>query len=277
MAIRYFYRVLTFRKIFLLLVFVCCFQLQGRAQILNIDEVDTSGYLKKPQFDLSFNSGVEVDQQKATLVDATNTLTTTLQKYKEFFILSASERFTYQGPQTFLDAGYVHLRFRHLYKNAVHPETYVQYQWDNNRGLKHRFVTGTNIRYDFLKKPKLQLTVATGLMYENERWNYVGVADSSEIPANADDQITHLLKSSTYFKAEWEPSATNQVSLSVFLQERPDKFFVYPRIAHTLHWVIAVGKHVSVDFAYYGIYDPKPVVPIDKYYYSFTNSLLVKI
>src|ERR1700741_1608655 len=109
-----------------------------RSQILNIDKTDTSDYIRKSKISLNFSTGLEIDKQKTTLYDATNTAEVMWQQYKELFILAASYRFTYNGPDDILNAGYIHLRYRHNYKNRIQPEPFLQYQWDSERGIIYR-------------------------------------------------------------------------------------------------------------------------------------------
>jgi hypothetical protein len=123
--------------------FICCLSLcRLTAQILNIDKTDTSAYTNKAVWKGNIALGLEVDKQKTTLFDASNFLDVLMQKNKALVILSASDRFTYNGPQDFLNEGFFHLRWRQLYKNTVQPETYTQYQWDDKRGLVRRFCIG---------------------------------------------------------------------------------------------------------------------------------------
>ncbi|HVV03694.1 MAG TPA: hypothetical protein VHC96_05690, partial [Puia sp.] len=69
------------------------FSLSLQGQILNIDKTDTSDYVRKTRASFNFNTGLEIDQQKQTLYDATNTAEAMLQSYRELFILAASYRF----------------------------------------------------------------------------------------------------------------------------------------------------------------------------------------
>ncbi|HEY8970315.1 MAG TPA: hypothetical protein VIM64_14525, partial [Puia sp.] len=85
------------------------FSLSLQGQILNIDKTDTSDYVRKTRASFNFNTGLEIDQQKQTLYDATNTAEAMLQSYRELFIMAASYRFTYNGPDDILNAGYIHL------------------------------------------------------------------------------------------------------------------------------------------------------------------------
>jgi len=143
-------------------VCVCCFlSAAAYCQILNIDKSDTADYVKKAKANFNLSSGLEIDKQKITLYDATNTLESMLQKNRELFICAASYRFTYNGPDDILNAGFIHLRYRHNYKNKIQPEVFTQYQWDNKRGLEHRYLAGSNIRYNFLKATSLILIAAS--------------------------------------------------------------------------------------------------------------------
>ena len=205
----------------------------AHAQIINIDKIDTSAYVKKALWNGNISLGLEADKQKLTLFDASNFLNISLQQYKELFILSASERFTYDGTKSFLNKGYVHLRWRHNYKEQLHPESFVQYQWDDVLGMVHRFVGGENLRYNFWHRKQWELSVATGLMYEAELWNYVAV-DSSKIPANPVNQHSRELKSNNYIKLEGNVSPVSKMSLIVFYQAAFNDFF-NPRISGVIN------------------------------------------
>src|SRR5258705_12692023 len=105
------------------LLLLLLFAAAANAQIINIDKTDTAAYVKKAVWNGNISLGGEVDKQKSTLFDASNFLDVSLQKYKELYILSGSERFTYNGSNSFLDKGYIHLRWRHNYKEQLHPES----------------------------------------------------------------------------------------------------------------------------------------------------------
>lgn len=244
------------------------------SQIINIDKTDTAAYIKKAVWSGSISLGMEVDKQKQTLFDASNFVDLSLQKYHEFYIVSASNRFTYNGSNDFLNTGYAHFRWRHNYKNKWHPETYIQYQWDDKLGMKSRFVTGENIRYNLWRNQNWEMSFATGLMYENETWNYVAV-DSAKIPVNHPDVQTSHLKSNSYVKWDVKISANSNFSFIVFYQALFNHFF-QPRIASTLSVDAAISKHFLLDFRFSDLYDAAPVVPIIHFYYNAAYGLVYK-
>lgn len=246
----------------------------SQAQILNIDKSDTADYVSKARASFNFSTGLEIDKQKATLYDATNTAELMLQKKKELFILAASYRFTYNGPDDILNAGYFHLRYRHNYKNKYQPESFVQYQWDNKRGLSYRALAGINLRYNFYKGDTWDINAGAGPMYEEEKWDYAGV-DSAKLPANTTPVLNRFIKINSYLRMHWKASMNSDVIFNIFLQTRPAIF--KPRIAPGMQWNINAGKHIGFSISFAGIYDEAPVVPIHKFYYSLSNSMMVRI
>lgn len=234
----------------------------SKAQILNIDKQDTSDYVHHTRTNFNLNTGLEIDQQKQTLYDATNTAELMVQSYKELFIVAGSYRFTYNGPDDILNAGYLHLRWRHDYKNKIQPEPFIQYQWDNKRGIRHRALGGINARYNFWKGDKFDLNCGVGSMYEVEKWDYAAV-DSAKIPVNAQPVENRLLKINSYVRLDWKISANSDVTFNVFLQTRPDRF--QPRIAPHVQWDIKAGKHVGFSVAYTGLYDTRLSCPLKSF------------
>ena len=257
---------------FILSLLLAGSSLSLNGQILNIDKTDTSDYARKTKASFNLSSGLEVDKQKTTLYDATNTAEMMVQAYKELFIMAASYRFTYNGPDDILNAGYIHLRYRHNYKNLIQPEPFLQYQWDNKRGIRHRAVAGSNIRYNFFRGDHFDINCGLGLMYEVEKWDYTAV-DSLKIPANPAPVESDFWKINSYVRLDWKPNDNNEVTFNVFLQTRPDRF--QPRIAPHAQWNIKAGKHLGFSIAYTGLFDTRPVVPIEKFYYSLSNRILV--
>jgi hypothetical protein len=254
----------------LLLFAASCLQ----AQIINIDKTDTSAYVKKALWNGDLSLGLEADKQKLVLFDASNFLNVSLQQSRSLFIVSASERFTYDGSKSFLNKGYVHLRWRYNYKEQLHPETYIQYQWDDALGMLHRFVTGENLRYNFWHRKLWELSLASGVLYEAELWNYAAV-DSAKIPVPAVNMHSRELKSSSYVKLEGNISPVSKISVVVFYQAAFNDFF-RPRVSEVVNFSTGISKHFGLGMQCNGLFDAGPVVPIFKFYYSYSSTLLYK-
>ena len=250
------------------------FSIPSFSQIINIDKSDTEAYVKKQVWNGNISLGLEIDKQKTTLIDASNFFDGSLQSFHELFVLSASSRFTYNGPNDFLNAGYIHLRWRHSYKDKWHPETFIQYQWDNARGLKSRYLAGENIRYNLFRSNTWEMTFATGLMYEDETWTYKAV-DSSKIPINHPDVHRSHFKSNSYIKWDGKLSATSTFSFIVFYQALFDNF-LKPRIATSVNYNVDISKKFSLNVKLSSLYDAAPIVPIVDFYYNFSYGLMYK-
>ena len=256
-------------------IFIAQFNLL-HGQILNIDKTDTLPYSSKARWTGNISLGLEVDKQKETLVDATNNLDVQFQKSRELFITSGSYRFTDNGGEQFLNEGFIHLRWRHGYKNSFQPETFLQFQWDDGRGMEHRKLAGINLRYNYWYKHIWELSAGVGVMYEDELWNYIAV-DSTKIPPGATTVSPKAMKSNNYIKWEGQTSPNSIFSIVLFYQAAFNHFFSDPRIAGSARWDLSFSKHFSFTINYNGIWDPKPVVPITKFYYSFSNGITYKI
>ena len=259
---------------YIMVVALFLYPKMAACQILNIDKSDTSDYMNKAKTSFQFNSGLEIDRQQTTLWDGTNSAEIMIQKKKELFIFSGNYRFTYDGPTDILNSGFIHLRFRHNYKNIFQPETFVQYQWDKQRGLVYRKLAGANIRYTLWKGDKWDFNAGLGLLYEEEKWNYDGV-DSAKLPTNTTPITNQLVKINSYIRFDWKSSTNSDIAFNIFLQTVTNKFA--PRIAPHIQWNIVAGKHLGFSISFTGVYDDAPVVPIRKFYYSISNSILVKM
>lgn len=257
----------------LLILLFCFIPYFVSSQILNIDKSDTCDYSSRAKFNINLLSGLEVDKQKTTVYDATNTLEAMWQKSRNLLIAAASYRFTYNGPDDILDAGYIHLRYRRNYKNLFQPEPFIQYQWDSKRGIRHRFVTGTNVRYNFYKGDVWDFNAGLGLMYEHELWGYDAV-NAALVPFNTQPVVSECWKANSYLRFDIKVSDVSTLAFSTFFQSR---FSVFrPRMAPHVQWDINAGKHLAYSINFSGVYDTHPVVPIDKFYYSLSNNLVLK-
>lgn len=259
---------------YLLLTGLVLLSLHSNAQILNIDKSDTADYSPKAKFDMNLSAGLEIDKQHKTLYDATNKAEMMWQKKRELLIGSASYRFTDNGDDDILNTGYFHLRFRHNYKNKFQPEAFLQYQWDSDRGLIYRYLAGANMRYNFWKGANWEINAGIGAMYEAEEWDYTAV-DSSKLPVNTNPVRNNLIKFNSYVRLDWKMSENSDIAFNVFLQTPFTAF--HPRVAPGIQWNVSFSKHFSFSIAFAGIYDQQPVVPIDKFYYSLSNSILFKL
>ena len=129
--------------------------------------------------------------------------------------------------------------------------------------------------YHFIHKKTWDMVFGTGLLYENEKWDYEGV-DTNKVQIQGPPVYVQKFKSSSYLKWEGSISSTTTLSTTVFYQGTFDHY-LQPRVSTTISLDAAVSKHVSFGFKIYGMYDSKPIVPITNFYWSFSNSFSFKI
>ncbi len=265
---------MSIRNLFLFaIIILICNTVNG--QIISIDKTDTLTYNHKAKWDGNISEGIEIDKQNTTLFDATNTADFSVSKWKNLFIFSGSERFTFTSEQDFLNTGYLHLRWRYNYRNKIHTEAYVQYQWDDKIGLKYRNVGGGNVRYNFLHRSKYDMVFGTGILYESEKWNYEGV-DTNKIHVTGPPIFVNRIKSNSYIKWEGSLSSTVNLSTALFYQGSFDNY-LQPRLSGTVSMDAAINTHLAFGFKFYCMYDSNPVVPITNVYWSFSNSFTYKL
>lgn len=262
---------------FLVPVFFLGFIKSSNAQILTIDKVsnviDTTQNKKLFTF-LTF--GISFIQEEVGILD----LKTSADLFYFFkkdvlysitqYTLSATDKVNY------VNTGYSHLRYRMNNESVISPEFFVQYQWDEVRGMKNRALGGSNLRFTLLNDSLISIFAGLGLMYEYEVWDYRGVP-SEKVPENATDEHINSLKLNSYLKINKQFDDYINLIFITYLQARPDNNIVYPRISPSLRLDIKVYKKVSFSFNFNSIYDFKPIVPIRNFYYSFSNTITLKI
>lgn len=140
--------------------------------------------------------------------------------------------------------------------------------------MVHRLVTGVNLRYNYWHSHLWELSLTTGIMYENEKWNYNAV-DSGKIPPNPIDQASSLIKSNSYMRWEGKLSKVSDIAVVVFYQA-PFDDFLKPRVSGSVKFNIDISRHFSFAVNFNGLYDAKPRVPIFNFYYNFSNNLVYK-
>jgi hypothetical protein len=165
----------------------------------------------------------------------------------------------------FIRNGFVHLRYKILHRKNLSYELFSQAQYDHIRHLSARYVAGTKLRYHLKRSKKLDLAVASGLMYESEKWLLKADSLSSLKTINS-------YKSSSYIHIHTELSPTLDWIAIMYYQARWDNFFK-PRILLDSYLVLNITKKINFKFNLHLWHDANPVVARDKWIYEFTYDL----
>ena len=262
---------------FLVLVFFLGFLMPSNAQILTIDKV--SNIIDSTQNQKMFTLltfGFSFIQEEVGILDLKTSADLTYFLKKDVVYSITQYNLSATGKINYINAGYSHLRYRMNNESVISPEFFTQYQWDEIRGMKNRALGGSNLRFTLLNDSLISIFMGLGLMYEYEVWDYRGVP-SHKVPENASDEHINSLKLNSYLKINKQFDENINLIFITYLQAKPDNNIVYPRISPSLRLDIKVYKKVSFSFNFNSIYDFKPIVPIRNFYYSFSNTIMVKI
>ncbi len=77
----------------------------------------------------------------------------------------------WQGGDPFSNEGLLHLRHVFRGREWIHPEGYVQIDYDKARHLTHRSIGGAGFRFNVLRGETVELSVGSAYMLEYERYD----------------------------------------------------------------------------------------------------------
>lgn len=192
------------------------------------------------------------------------------------FISSGSYSWLLRGKESIRNEGFFHLRYRFGENKAkAVPETFVQIQRDAILGMNRRFIAGENLRLTLQKDSLGVVYAGVGAFFENEVWDYSGVPNDDDIPADPMPRETRFLKANLYLSARRDLTPTFAAGAVVYYQARPDAFFLYPRVASEITFSFKIAKGVGWRSSFASIYDRLPVVPIYAFYFNTTTGLTI--
>ncbi len=240
-------------------------------QILNADalgkQVDSVHVLKGAvDFGLNFN-------RQNNLLISLDTRSDISYWYKNnLFVSQINYKLFMNGSKSLVNAGFAHLRYRMRLNKVYQPEFFFQYQLDNIRGMKERFLAGYNSRFNIFDKAKNAFYTGVGIMLEFEKWDYSGIKPDA---APSSDTLKILYgKFNFYMSYRQVLSDVLTLNSVLYCQTRPDVFFVKPRLLLETHLNFKIIKNLSFAMHMNVFYDAAPPVPIYNWYYSFINRLI---
>ncbi len=113
-----------------------------------------------------------------------------------------------------------------------------------------------------------------GLFYEHEKWNYDGVKDHL-VPANPTDIVSDEIKLGSYLSFKLKTDFNLDFDVSIYHQSTFNSLIRFPRLASSSSVKYNFTEHLGLLLQYQNIYDPNPLVPIDKLYNHFLTSIEV--
>ena len=256
-------------RIFFALLFVIFFQ-STRAQILNIEDPTlTLDSIKKHDFKFGLGCDFSFTFQHEKVYE-TNALLESVYHYndKHQLLLNGQYFNTGTANEQLINGGFLHMRYTYGFGKKIAPQGFMQHQLDLGRGLVKRQLVGFNLRWQAIQKDKISIQLATGAFYENELWNYSGSPDEA-----SGRKISEKLKSNNMLRTYFQLSKQTEISIVNYFQfefQNPSNQF---RLATNISFSTALNDHFQLQFNFMSMFDTKPVVPIDKFYYTLSNGL----
>jgi hypothetical protein len=260
-------------KIFILPLLCMCTHF-GFSQILNIEDPTlTVDSIKKNDFKFGLGCDFSFTFQHEKVYE-TNALLESVYHYndKHQFLLNGQYFNTGTANERLINGGFIHLRYTFGFGKKIAPQGFMQHQLDLGRGLVKRQLIGCNLRWQAVQKDKLSIQLATGAFYENELWNYSGAPE-----AESGRKISEKLKSNNMLRTYFQLGKQTKISIVNYFQfafQNPMNQF---RLATSISFSTALSDHFQLQFNFMSMFDTKPVVPIDKFYYTLSNGLGVSM
>ena len=252
----------NFRRALFLLVLSGFFATSLNAQLLNVERIrtiaDTTGWHGDLGFDLTLN---RYNDHVLRLGNQANT--SYYSRLHNYVFLTNLEIINVDG-SSLVSSGYGHVRGVFLRERTFSPEVFLQYQYNNNLGLRGRSLAGAGLRYTFISRNGLTGRISSALMYEFEKWRLSG---DQSIESN-------FVKSTNNISLRGRLSDASTLLVIGYYQARPDLFFL-PRATLENQLNIRMSSWASFSVSFVMTHDARPVIDIPKLTYELKNGLLI--
>ena len=147
------------------LIIICIFYTQfTNAQIVNIEDKKTHLDSNKIQGQVNISS--KYTQNTRAVFALYSSIRLDKQAPLSHWMLLGNYNFVRAGQESFIDNGFIHLRFSKKVKNKLEWEAFGQIQYNEKLRINFRGLLGTGPRFQLLEKEKIKLAVGLLYMYE---------------------------------------------------------------------------------------------------------------
>lgn len=166
----------------------------------------------------------------------------------------------------FLNFGLMHGRVVFNRENKTNIETFVQYSFDNFRGLEPRWVVGGTFRYKVVQSEVITFIMGMGAIYEHETWLH---------PFTEEDVNVDFIKSSNYISLRMTISSQVDLNLVTYYQVGYDQGInsLRNRINSTANLNTRISDRLSFNNSFEFAYEDKPIVPITPFIFAFRTGI----
>lgn len=257
------------RKFIFILLFLISFS--SSAQILNIERYrlekdSTKNLMIKATAGLNiFNRSAAADAP-VNLFGYKWDINSMYHTGKHAFILVSNFDYLRINDNDFLNFGLLHGRAVYNREKKMNFETYVQYSFDNFRGLAPRWIAGGTYRNKLVKSERLTLVLGLGALYENETW---------EDPINEGFVQVSFIKSANYISLRWSINDFVDLNLVNYYQVGYDRDIsaFRNRISGTANINTKITDRFSFNNSFEYSYEDKPIVSITPFIFAIRSGI----
>ncbi|HLT08906.1 MAG TPA: DUF481 domain-containing protein, partial [Cyclobacteriaceae bacterium] len=189
---------------------------------------------------------------------------------KHAYILVSKFDYLKVNQEGLMNFGYLHARSNFLRERKFNYETFIQYSFDNARGLDNRWIYGGGLRHDIFKTDKTTFLIGVGGMFEQERWRF----PHAERYLRAD-----LFKSSNYLSLQSALNDYIDLNLVHYYQTGFDSAIDSFRNRLSLSVILnaKLTDKLSLTNSFDMAYEDKPIIPITKYIYTLKTGISINL
>lgn len=235
----------------------------GNCQVLHTENfnviLDTAKTIKG-----SFTPSFRYRNLKESYFEIANTADISLRFSRH--AITAANRLEYArfGNDNLMSGGFVYLEYRLIHDKKLAFEPYFQMHWQEIRGLDRKYAGGIYLRWRIMVKPGIGIYAGVGGLFEYERWNYTGVSDSLRIPDQPIPVEVNRFRGACYFSFKKMFNQIFNLDVSLYYQPTVSSPWVNYRMAGSFELTYNISEFLGLTILYQNIYDPNPMVPIDK-------------
>ncbi|SMG17780.1 outer membrane insertion C-terminal signal [Marivirga sericea] len=259
-------------KFFLVAVFICLSH-AGISQILNLQssKIEKDSSLIKGNMTASFSMYNRSAAANEPVEFLGASFKSSIAIFPKNARLSLINDFSYLeiNEDAFLNTGFQHLRFSIFENRRMHPEAFVQFQYDNFRGLFPRWIGGLGIRNDFIKRKNFSFFFSPGIMWEYEAWL---------IPGTEKQMKVSFIKSTNYIGFRWDVNDYIDINTINYYQTTydPEEELWRNRYSIELNINSKITEKLGINNSFTLSYEDEPIVPITQTIYNFTAGVNYK-
>ena len=187
----------------------------------------------------------------------------TLRRRRHAWTFANQIEYTRFGKENVLSGGYLFAEYRQLTDTRYVSELYGEVHWQNPRGLRRKYAAGYNARLRLRRQPGSARFLGAGLFYEWEEWTYRGVP-AERLPEVTTPVTTSRVRTNLYASLKQRLTEDFVVDASGYVQAPLTEDFGSPRLALAVQLRYQVREYLALQLSYRNLYDPAPVVPVDR-------------